>query len=106
MRKDIGTTTSGQAMETYREATRDRFIADFDITQIEALNITVGGTPENPKGTLLTFELLKEMPEDRRNSLLRLIQNAFAVNFGIPEGVTWESGIPNSRSIFDTNLMD
>lgn len=94
------------AMENYRTAVRERRIADFDVTAIEGLGVRVGANKNNTEGTLLTFDHLREMSEEERESLLRFITNAYGVNFGMPEGVTWEGGIPESRNIFDANLMD
>ncbi len=104
MSKD--TATIGDAMENYRIAARDHLIADFDVTAIEGLGVRVGVNKKNREGTLLTFDYLRKMPEDERLSLLRFITNAYGVNFGMPEGVTWEGGIPDSRPIFDANLKD
>lgn len=95
-----------EEMANYRRAVRDRRIADFDVTLIEGLKVLVDVNEMNLKGTLLTFKHLRGLPVDQRNALLGFISDAYAVNFGMPEGVTWENGIPESRNIFDANLMD
>ena len=106
MIKDKDMAAINEQMANYRRAVEDRRFAEFDVTLIEALNITVGFTRENPEGTLLTFDQLRGMPEERRNAFLRFVQNSHGVNFFMPDGVTWESGIPESRNIFDANLRD
>ena len=95
-----------EAIENYKSAAGDHRIADFDVTAIEGLGVRVGVNQNNREGTLLTFELLRQMPEAERESLLRFISNGYGVNFGMPEDVTWERGIPESRNIFDVDLMD
>lgn len=94
------------AMENYRIAVDQHRVATFDVTAIEGLGVRMGVNENNREGTLLTFKHLKAMPESQRNALLNYISSGYGVNFGMPEGVTWEAGTPDSRAIFDANLMD
>lgn len=94
------------AMDGYRTAVSQRRIADFDVTAIEGLGVLVDLNEHNPKGTLLTFELLRRMPESQRSALLGFISNGYAINFGLPEGVSWEEDSPSSRILYDPSLID
>ena len=55
------------AMANYKTAVHERRIADFDVAAIEGLGVLVDVNKHNPRGTLLTFEHLRGMPESQRN---------------------------------------
>lgn len=91
-------TEIGNAMIDYSNAINAHKIAMFDVTQIERLGVKVEVTKEGGGGTLVTFEYLKGLDEDQRNSLLEFISHGHAINFGMPKGMTWDQEQPLVRT--------